>query len=219
MEVSREPEYGFYKAYLYPPRVLGRVRRPSGAAEIVVIGNRGRLRCQTNGNPGQLLEHNPRDGFLVKLVRAGNDENIVIGRLVIEPSGCGVCTWQFNSGTPGKQEEHPVSYRLLINGTTGEQPERGKADAVLLEGRFTLQAVARDNRVVGFKKEAKATVKSCQAAETNPLFQRVEPFYPPLPNCIWWQISIQPDFRNADLRADFCPRRKMYKSDFKEGCQ
>ncbi|HWI55016.1 MAG TPA: hypothetical protein VNT57_04955, partial [Desulfobacteria bacterium] len=108
-----------------------------------------------------------------------------------------------------------MQYKLILVATRYGSAEESAISEVLLEGCFKIPFEIRDERIVGFKKEAKVDKTANQLSkERNPLFQRVEPFQPPIPNCVWWRISVQPSLDYSYLQQDYCPRRKPNKAVF-----
>ncbi len=215
MDISREPEYYYCRLYLYPPfAAASAAQKPFGAAEIEICGRKGRLICRTESCLGEIARENCHGIFPVMLSRAG--ESFYIGHIAIEPSGQGVYRWDFSiAGHEDRDsEDKPVTYRILVlAGPLPENNDNGNRK-VLMEGVFSLASEVRDNRIVGFMKEAKVRKKSRESITVNPLFQKVEPFEPPIPNCSWWQISIQPNFRSSYWQVGYCPRQKTYKANF-----
>lgn len=217
MEVLRVNEYRFEQVYLYPPvNVPGVNLKPFGAVQLEVFGHRGMLVCRTNWPLRKFLREHPEASFPVFLRKENSPEDRLIGYLSPDKSGCGVYQWEFNNaGTRYGSAGRPLAYLLQI----GFRPDGGKAEGrtgtrVLMEGRFILSFEVKDTRVVGFKKEVKAAKKGLPAQVKNPLFQKVEPFDPPIPDTVWWLISIQPDFRSALWQKEYCPRQERYKAVF-----
>ena len=83
-----------------------------------------------------------------------------------------------------------------------------------LEGRFSMPGEIRDKRIVSFSKGLRVNKNIPEACEPNPIFQRVEPFKPPIPNSVWWRIGIQPYLGMSREHLDYCPRRKLNRAVF-----
>lgn len=215
MEVSKDPGYHYCKTYLYSLHSLpGTGVGPWGTAELVVNGARGLLICQTSECINGLLAANPGTKFFVIVLNESIKENLCAGELALDTDGCRRYTWEFNTAYSGKekQADSPFVYQVRIAAgqtSAGCQELKG----VLMQGVFSLPFEVRDSRIVGFKKEGTAKKPSREAWEKNPIIQKVEPFEPPIPNTVWWQISVQPDFRYF-RQAEFCPRQQSYKAVF-----
>ncbi len=217
MEVSQGTDYHFYQVSLYPPSHLrGIGREPLGTAELEIFGPRGRLNCRTREGLGLLVGVYPQVTFPVFLCKIFDQELTGIGCLSLNQSGCGVSRWDFAAVAPGGKGsgQTPVLYKLVIAAKQGLSPQDGAGSIILMEGVFTLSFEVRGSRIVGFKKEAKVRKKSRQINQKNPLFQRVEPFQPPIPNSVWWRISIQPDLGEGYWQTGFCPRQKPSRAVF-----
>lgn len=217
MEVKGVSAYRFDKVYLYPPvTVPGVSPQPWGTVELEVFGHKGVLVCRTNEPLGPILKKYPGGRFPVFLRKESDSEGDFVGYLSVDKSGHGLYRWEFNAAGAGDDKyARPVGYHLLVGFRSDSGQEAGQSGKqVLMEGQFTLAFEARDTRVVGFKKEVKAARKGVPAEAKNPLFQKVEPFDPPIPNTVWWLVSIQPDFRNTLWQKEYCPRQKRYKAVF-----
>jgi len=216
MEISKEPEYCFHKVYLYMPGADRKTSGiPYGTAEIEVYGNRGKLRCCTRDFLLTGSGPYPESEFSVLLFNETGGETLNIGRLHFDQTGCGECNWDFKTSslTADEIEKSAMIYKLMVKAESKKTDGSPKGlGGVLLEGLFALPFEARDSRVVGFKKEVKVKPANSKVWK-NPVFQRVEPFEPPIPNSIWWRIGIQPDFGGGWVTG-FCPRQKKYGAGF-----
>lgn len=215
MEVSKEPGYRYHKTYLYPSHnqsVAG--DGPWGTVELVINGAKGLLICQISECISGLLAANPGTKFFAVFLNESTKENLCTGELVLDVSGRRRYIWEFNTAYPvtAKRAGSPLIYHIRVVAgplSTGCSEVNG----AIMQGVFSLPFEVRDSRIVGFKKEGTAKKPSREAWEKNPIIQKVEPFEPPIPNTVWWQISVQPDFRYF-RQADFCPRQKSYKAVF-----
>ncbi len=217
MEVSKDLGYRFYNVFLYPPDSLSNeVRGPCGTAQIEVFGDKGRLTCHTSIPVEKLSGEGLRYEFPVLFCRELDKEMFNVGYLKTDKSGLGEFAWEFTTAIPGNggSMNGPVTYRFLVTTRQEGSLDEGRDSVILLEGIVTLASEVRDKRVVGFKKEAKVRKTDRNASETNPLFQKVDPFHPPIPNTSWWRISIQPDLDNGSWQVGYCPRQKPYRAVF-----
>lgn len=214
MEVTKEPDYRFYKSYLYPACGSSEgMHAPCGTAEVEITGHKGRLTCHSGELPGQLPAGVISDRLLVMLCRENDGEKTVIGCVNRNQRGQGICTWDFNtSGKGGRRTLEQIKYWIAVSAIQ-EGARIDKPESILMAGTLVLPGEVRDNRVIGFKKEATAINAGFEACDKNPLFQRVEPFQPPIPHTVWWQLSIQPNF-SYYRQTDYCPRQKTYKAVF-----
>lgn len=215
MEVSKEPGYRYYKTYLYClHRLPGTGDGPWGTAELVINGAKGLLICQTSECINGLLAANPGTKLYAVVLNESLKENLGAGELVLDADGCRRYTWGFNTAFTGTGKQIDYSFVYQVRVVAGQAPMgRHETNGALMQGVFSLPFEVRDSRIVGFKKEGTAKKPSREVWEKNPIIQRVEPFEPPIPNTVWWQISVQPDFRYF-RQAEFCPRQKSYKAVF-----
>ncbi len=216
MEVSNQPDYRFYHVFLYPPGSSRNGSEPCGTSQIEVFGSKGRLRCRIFVPEKDLTSGYKESQFFVLLCREPDGEIINAGVLITDQSGEGQFAWEFSTGVPGGGivMSGPVTYKFLV--TTAQDGERlnSSEGSVLVEGIVTLNSEVRDKRVVGFKKEAKVGSPNCKNDTRNPLFEKVDPFHPPIPNTSWWRISIQPDLDNGAWQMGYCPRQKPHQAVF-----
>lgn len=215
MEVSKEPGYRYHKTYLYSSHNLpGTGDRPWGTAELVINGAKGLLSCQTSECISGLLAANPGTKFFAVVSNESTKEKLCAGELIPDVSTQRRFIWEFNTAhsRTEKRVDSPLFYHI---GVIAGQASMGYSESsrVLMQGAFSLPFEVRDSRIIGFKKEATAKKPSREAWEKNPIIHKVEPFEPPIPNTVWWQISVQPDFRNF-RQVEFCPRQKSYKAVF-----
>lgn len=215
MGVSKEPDYRYYKTYLYPlHKTPGAGDSPWGTAEIVINGAKGMLSCQAGERLCGLMAADPSIKFSGIVMNESTGENLWSGELVFGQIGQGQDSWEFTAGYAGRDKpvDSPLIYRLQV---MIRQSGEGslKTGGHFVQGVFSLPFEIRDSRIVGFKKEGTAKKPGREAFEKNPIIQKVEPFEPPIPNSVWWQISLQPDFRHF-RQAEFCPRQKSYKAVF-----
>lgn len=215
MEASNDPDYRFYQTYLYAACGFpGAAGEPWGTMEIKIHGHKGQLICRTRECLGRVYTPHPLIKFPVTLETKGGGEKLHVGYLAIDSSDTGLCSWDFSIAGQGNEDTgiKPATYKIVISAEQdGAHP--GGSGGIVMGGIMTLPFELRDNRVVGFKKEATVRKAGQVAGEKNPFFQRVEPFQPPIPYSVWWQISIQPDFRYF-RQANYCPRQKPYKAVF-----
>lgn len=213
MEVSKVPGYRYHKAYLYsahnPP---GTECGPWGTAELIIYGAKGRLLCQTSDSVNKKLQAHPGAKFFAVVLNESSGEKLCAGELIPDV-GKRRFIWEFNTSYSGKekQADNPFFYQIRV--VAGQAATGADLGGTVMQGGFSLPVELRDSRIVGFKKEGTAKKPSREAWEKNPIIQMVEPFEPPIPNTVWWQISIQPDFRNF-RQVEYCPRQKAYKAVF-----
>jgi len=216
MEVSKEPGYRYNKTYLYTSQNLpGAGDEPLGTVELVVNGSKGQLVCKTSECISGLLAANPETKFYAVVSNKSTKEKLCAGELILDAGGHGSFIWEFNTAysKAEKRVNSPVFYHIGV-GAGKDGTECLELGGALMQGTFSLPFEVRDSRIVGFKKEGKAKEPSPNEAwEKNPIIHKVEPFEPSIPNTIWWQISVQPDFRYF-RQVDFCPRQKSYKAVF-----
>jgi len=193
-----EADYIFSKLYFYPIRdcsVLG--LQIAATAEIEVLFGKGRLKCRASVAPGSTAV--PPEELNVILFNETDGNGSSVGKLKLDNGGAGECHWQFY--TVSRDEKNAVTadivYRLII----AVRKEK------VLEAVFRFSEI-RDNRVIGFQQEVKVKRPNRKALAENRIFQKVEPFEPPIPNVSWWRISIQPYSADTYGPMHFCPHRK-----------
>ncbi|PKM81416.1 MAG: hypothetical protein CVU89_09190 [Firmicutes bacterium HGW-Firmicutes-14] len=200
-----EIPYRFYKAYLFRPGCF-RDGNPCAAAEITIRGRAGQLNFFV-GKDQEVFSSPKKDTRLV-LQSPKDSVTTVLGKLEQRSSGSGI-SWNFNTvsagSSPGGNKE--MVYRLRVVSGWDTEPEKVDCGRVIMEGIVLLPEEIRDCRVVKFNKEGKDK-RSNPGKCGNPLFERVEPFEPPIPNASWWRISLQPDPEKLYLNDGFCPRKK-----------
>lgn len=216
MEAPKDVEYCYTNTFLHPPGVFPVGNAQScGTLELELLGNRGRLCCRT-GQIFSFLQNNQGFDLVVFLSKKSTGENFKLGRIDSDQDGRGVFTRSFSDlglkveKSPSQQTGYSIRI-VAVKDLNGQKV----SSVVLVEGAFKIPFEIRDERVVGFKKEAKVEKTAKQHNnEINPLFKKVEPFQPPLPATVWWQISIQPVYEYGYLQEDYCPRRKSNKAVF-----
>jgi hypothetical protein len=215
MEVSKGPGYRYYKTYLHPTHSLpGTGNRPWGTAEVVINGAKGLLICQTSECVSNMAEVSQRTKFLIMISNESTKEKLCAGELIPDIGNRRRFKWEFNIVYPKAEKRIGSLICYHIDVFAGQiSSSCSESDGVLMQGVFSFPFEVRDSRIVGFKKEGTAKKPSREAWEKNPIIQKAEPFEPPIPNTIWWRISVQPDFRNF-RQIDFCPRQKSYKAVF-----
>ena len=206
MGVFSETAYYFQKVYLYAPgQPKMKSSVPFGSAEIEMVGMKGALKCRVRDLPSVFT---PLDTISLLICSNGGEQPLVIGQLQLDKLGIGECRWDFNIlNIKDGSTEGLVDYELLVTAQPVESFNK-KGNYVLLKGIFSLIHEIRDSRVIKFKKEGKVQETAPEQIRKNPLFFKVEPFEPPNPNVVWWQISIQPGFSKNDWQPAFCPRQK-----------
>ncbi len=217
MESVRELDYSYVKAFLHPPGFLPTTNAGLyGTVELEIMGNKGCFNVQTASVSG-FRERNPDFELEIFLSKESTGDKVRIGRINTDGEGKGTCRKTFiDTGLKAeKAEAGKMSYKFMLIATRYVSVEESAISRVLLEGYFKIPFEIRDERIVGFKKEAKVDKTANQLSKKrNPLFQKVEPFQPPIPNFVWWRISVQPSLDYSYLQQDYCPRRKTNKAVF-----
>lgn len=217
MEGLKKSKYRFSKVFLYRSGVSPKqLQKSYGTVRIEFEGNKGSLKCRIHEEVAYLVTDNSAIELVAELSKP-NGEQFRVGRLLIDETGTMASEWKFSSfgGSAGELFGEKAGYRLLIIAVQKNISTERKKSRLLLEGFFDPPFEIKDDRIVGFSKEAKVEVNTNRkVCEKNPLFQKVEPFQPPIPNSVWWQISIQPAYSSDVLYTDYCPRRKPNKAIF-----
>lgn len=217
MEGIKASDYCHLSIFVYPPDNFPDNRSHShGTAKLELLGSKGWLSCQT-AYLGVFAEKHPEFEIVAFLVKESTGEKFRIGRLTVDEKGFGVLNRNFVSAGLKVEKSACVdqSYRIIVLATLNSGMPDNTVSTILLEGSFKIPFEIRDDRVVGFKKEAKVEEPADrQVYDKNPLFKKVEPFQPAIPNTVWWQIGIQPVYEYRYLQHDYCPRRKQSKAVF-----
>lgn len=212
MDGSWNLAYNYVKVLLSTPGDMSsETGKQFGSATLEILGNKGKLTCQTPKCFGYFSEKNPDVKFFGFMVR--NGEKLPIGELTVDENGNGSCEWDFIIS--GESRPDGIPYKLMILAGHKMPIANEKFTDIFLEGYFNLPFEISDSKVVGLKKEAKVEqLVNRQVYERNPHFQKVEPFQPAIPNSVWWQITVQPGYNWGLSQSDYCPRRKRYEALF-----
>lgn len=161
MESLNKSRYRYYKMYL---------AGLDGKAEIIVEGDRGRIRVETGHIPVTGISCGPGDP-VAWLVRAGDGGGaaFLVGTLTGMMTGCGSAVqknfYPFNVAGTGKRIEE--FNEILVTVECGKSP-------------------AAPGKTVFFRQSV-----GCFTGQvlSNPLFYEMQPFDPPLQNYRWWGID------------------------------